>query len=130
VSGINKKPDRVLLSQVTLARLWVQWQLYRGTVPDYQVGLVEDDVCSLEAFGACFDIEADCLTFGQCLEAIALNGLEVNKYVGAAVVLSQKAEAFGFVKPLYSTCSHGMFPLFKQLKMSLRLQVWRMGIKK
>jgi hypothetical protein len=51
-------------------------------------------VCRLWAFCAIFDIKRHLLTFGQCTEAIASNGREMNKNVLAAIVISDKAEAF------------------------------------
>ena len=70
--------------------------------------LLGNDVARLRAFGAVFDVKGDLLAFGQGLEAVALNGAEVNEYIRTAVILSNETEAFGFVEPLYRTCSHDM----------------------
>jgi len=45
----------------------------------------------------------------QGFEAFTLNGIEVNEYVIAAIILRNKTKTFGFVKPFYSTCSHIIF---------------------
>ena len=61
---------------------------------------------SLQAFRTLFDFELNSLAFCQCLEAVTLDCGEVNEHIVAAVGRSNKAEAFGFVKPLNGSCSH------------------------
>ena len=68
--------------------------------------LLGDDVTCLGPLGAVFHGEADSLTFGQGFETRALDRAEVHEHVCAAIVLGNKTKALGFVKPLYSTCSH------------------------
>ncbi len=61
---------------------------------------------SLRSFRATFYFKVDLLTFGQGLEAGALDSAEMYENVCAAIVLRNKTETFGFVKPLDCTCSH------------------------
>jgi len=62
----------------------------------------DDDVAGLKTLGALFNSELDLLAFLQVLEAIALNGREVDKDIRAALA-SEKAVAFGPVEPLDCT---------------------------
>jgi len=69
----------------------------------YSLGLANDyDVAGLGAFGAGVDIEFDFLAFVQVLEAITLNGGEVDKNIGAAIA-SDEAEPFGSIEPFDCT---------------------------
>ena len=61
---------------------------------------------SLRAFN---DIKTDRLPLSEGLEAVALNGGIVNKYI-SALFLCQKSEPFGFIKPLNSPFCHDAAP--------------------
>jgi hypothetical protein len=63
-------------------------------------------LCGLQSFWTLLDLELDRLTFGECLETVPLDGGEVYKHIIAAVRGSNKAKAFGFVKPFNGTCCH------------------------
>jgi hypothetical protein len=68
-------------------------------MPAYSDG---NDVFRLGAFLALRNGELNRLTFGQGLEAGALNGAEVCEDIGAIFLLNE-SKAFGFVKPLYGS---------------------------
>ncbi len=57
----------------------------------------------LRSLGTVFDFEVHGLTLGQGAEAAALDRGEMDEYVLAAVVRSDEAKTFRFVKPLNST---------------------------
>ena len=60
---------------------------------------------------ALLDVKANSLTLIQCLEAFALNGAEVDKYIPAFIILDE-AKPFFLVKPLYFTfCQSCCTPL-------------------
>jgi len=61
--------------------------------------LDSDYIFSLWAFFALAYFELHALTFGQSLEAFALNGAEMNEYI-RTIVLLDEAEALGFVEKL------------------------------
>ena len=52
------------------------------------------------------DVEGDLLALLQRLEAVALDGGEVDENVVAAVIVGDEAEALGFVEPFDSTVIH------------------------
>jgi hypothetical protein len=60
-------------------------------------------VLSLGTFLAIRYVELNFLAIGQSLEAIALDGAEMNEHIGAICTLD-KAETLGFVKPFNCTC--------------------------
>src|SRR3970282_2402644 len=60
------------------------------------------DCVSLQALLALGDGEADLLAFLQALEALGLDGAEVNKHV-LAILTADEAEALGIVEPLDGT---------------------------
>jgi hypothetical protein len=64
------------------------------------------NVGSLLAFRALRDFELDFLTFFEGLESVHLDCGKVRKQIFAAIIRSNKAEAFRVVKPLDSTCCH------------------------
>ena len=64
------------------------------------------NVSCLKSLGTFFYLIGDRLTFGQGFETRALDGVEMYEHIIAALVLRDKTKTFGFVKPLYSTCSH------------------------
>ena len=68
------------------------------------------NICGLEALGAVFYGIRDRLAFYQGFETGALDRAEMDEYVRTAIVLSNKAKTFGFVKPLYSAVSHELLP--------------------
>ena len=75
-----------------------------GTFLRRQPGLADDyDVAGLGAFGAGVDVEFDFLAFVQVLEAITLDGGEVDENVRAAIA-SDEAEPFGSIEPFDCTC--------------------------
>ena len=63
----------------------------------------------LETLGVSLHLKGDRLTFVQSFETRALNRAEMHRYICAAIVLRNKTKTFGFVKSLYSTCSHITF---------------------
>ena len=71
------------------------------------------NVSCLLACGAGAAVERDALVFGQALEAIRLDILEMGEQIGAAIVRRDEAEALGIVKPFYraSLITHCVFPL-------------------
>jgi hypothetical protein len=64
------------------------------------------NVSCLETLGSFFYLIGDRLTFAQGFETRTLYRVEMNEYVITAAVLGNKTKPFGFVKPLYCTCSH------------------------
>ena len=68
--------------------------------------LLRYDVASSGAFLALLDVEGHFLTFGQRLEAAALNGAVVDEDVLGAIVRSDEAKTFLVTEPLNCTCSH------------------------
>ena len=71
------------------------------------------NISRLKALGAFFYLIGDRLTFGQSFETRALDRVEMHEHIIAARILRNKTKTFGFVKPLYSTCSHIAFYLNK-----------------
>ena len=69
------------------------------------------NVGSLEALRAFFYLKGDRLTFAQGFETRALNRIEMYEYILTTVRRGNKTKTFGFVKPLYCTCSHITFYL-------------------
>ena len=63
------------------------------------------DVRRLQALRALRHVELNALTFGQGLEAVALNGGEMDKHV-LATFLRDKAETLRLVEPLHGSSSH------------------------
>jgi hypothetical protein len=64
------------------------------------------NVGCLLAFRALRDFERNLLTFFEGLEAVHLDCGEVSEQIFAAVIRSDKSEAFGVVEPLDGTCCH------------------------
>jgi len=62
--------------------------------------LLFSHIDSLKTFWAIFGIETDCVTLGKRLKPVALDGCIMNEYIGT-VFSRDKAETFGFIKPLY-----------------------------
>jgi len=52
------------------------------------------------------DVESQLLTFGEATHSRTFHGRHVNKHVGAAIVLNDKAEALLRIEELHGTCSH------------------------
>jgi hypothetical protein len=69
------------------------------------------NVFCLEAFGAFYDIELDCLSFLQRTEAIRLNRGEMNEDIFARLTRDE-TKSLGIVKPLYCSLFHFVNPLF------------------
>jgi len=69
------------------------------------------NVNRLETLGTLFYLKVDRLTFAQGFETRALNRIEMYEYILTTVRRSNKTKTFGFVKPLYCTCSHSTFYL-------------------
>ena len=67
--------------------------------------LLLDDVGSLRAFLAVYDVERYLLTLIECLEAFALNCAEVNEYV-LPVVYGDESVPFALVEPFDSSLCH------------------------
>src|SRR6266403_147311 len=63
------------------------------------------DVCRLKTFRSAGDLELDLVTLGEALEAIRLDGAEVDEHVLPAV-LGDKAIPLRIVEPLHLTLSH------------------------
>jgi hypothetical protein len=61
------------------------------------------NVGSLRTFLTLLYVKRYFLTFCQFTEAFALDGTEVNEYVGTAIVLGDETETFVFVEPLNCT---------------------------
>ncbi len=57
-------------------------------------------VCGLQTFLSLLYFKFHVLAFGQCFEALGLNGREVDKDIRALLLLNE-TKAFGFVKPLH-----------------------------
>jgi len=72
---------------------------------------LEGNVGRLQALGTFFYLIVNRLTFAQGFEARALDRVEMYEHIIAAIVLCDKTKTFGFVKPLYCTCSHMTFYL-------------------
>ena len=64
------------------------------------------NVGCLLAFRALRDFERNLLTFFEGLEAVHLDCGEVSEQIFAAVIRSDKSEAFGVIEPLDGTCCH------------------------
>jgi hypothetical protein len=62
------------------------------------------NIIGLGTFGALADSELHFLAFGQGFEARAFDGLEMCEHIWA-VFLRNETKTFGFVEPLYCTCS-------------------------
>ncbi len=60
---------------------------------------------------ALLDVKANSLTLIQRLEAFALNGAEVDKYIPSFIILDE-AKPFFLVKPLYFTFCQSVAPPF------------------
>jgi hypothetical protein len=69
------------------------------------------NVGRLEALRTFFYFKCDRLTFAQSFETRALNRIEMYKDILTTVRRGNKTKTFGFVKPLYCTCSHITFTL-------------------
>ena len=91
----------------------VQKKPRRGGV--LRIGDLSDEVFlagnvgSLQTLGTFFYLKVDRLTFGQGFETRALNCIEMYEYILTTVRRGNKTKTFGFVKPLYCTCSHITF---------------------
>lgn len=59
------------------------------------------NVGGLQPLGALLDFKLNLLPFGKDFEPRASDGAEVNEDIRAAVVLRDKPEPFGFVKPFH-----------------------------
>ena len=78
-------------------------------------------VLSLGTFLAIRHVELNFLAIGQSLEAIALDGAEMNEHIGAIFTLD-KAETLGFVKPFNRTsCLRHNVYLYRSGAMSRHL---------
>src|SRR3569833_2407450 len=80
--------------------------LKRGVLQHHLIKSGALNVRSLLAFGALRDFERNLLTFFEGLKAIHLDCGKVCKQIFAAVIRSDKAEAFRIIKPLDGTCCH------------------------
>src|SRR5438876_577017 len=63
------------------------------------------DVCRLKTFRSAGDLELDLVTLGEALEAVCLDGAEVDEHVLPAI-LGDKAIPLRIVEPLHLTLSH------------------------
>src|SRR5437867_886180 len=78
------------------------------------------DVSRLKTFRAASDLELHAVPFGQALEALSLDGAEVNEHVLAAL-LRDEAEALRVVEPLHCSLCHDV-PLSVPVLWSLTLR--------
>ena len=90
--------------------------------------LCSGDAGSLRPFRSILHLEGDRLAFSQRLETRVLNRAEMYKDICTAIILGDKTETFGFVEPLYSTCSHMTFYLEIIEQLVYRVQVMKQGI--
>lgn len=70
------------------------------------------DFCNVFCFRALRAIDnfkANCLTFGQCLKTIPLNGRVMDKNI-SAIFLSNESKAFGLVEPFNGPFYHPATP--------------------
>src|SRR5579872_2796468 len=64
------------------------------------------DIRRLLAFRALRNVEANFLTFFQCLESVHGDGRKVSEQIFAAAIWSDKAKTFGIVKPFNCAGCH------------------------
>lgn len=73
---------------------------------DWRPGLLGNDLGRTRTFRALLDLVGDALSFGQRLEAAALDGAMMDEYVFGAVGRGDKAETLFVTEPLNCACSH------------------------
>src|SRR2546427_10799176 len=73
------------------------------------------DVGRLKALRAARHFELHAITFGQALEALRLDGAEMNEHV-LATLLRDESEALRVVEPLHCSLCHDV-PLFSSVSM-------------
>jgi len=98
----NKKPARggfFYYQQVLSAQTIVFIAVV--SVADNARGLQRGNVTRCWAFGAIFNGEGNLLTFIKSFVVVALDSREMDEYVLAAIVRSDKAKTFIRVKPFY-----------------------------
>ena len=79
--------------------------------PVFYFELAGDDVGRTRAFFALSDLELHLLAFIKSGVTFSLDFRVMNEQILAAIVWSDKSEAFFPVKPFYCTCTHFCAPL-------------------